>query len=526
MRFNLKPLLDVNGTFYDAIFNAFAVQGPFTEDLFKHKLGFNVTKINEIYQAERSAARRGRSRWFTSTILWTSPRSPRPWAACPRRSTHWTIIRSSATTGSSNSASSAPECRRACATLVPNRDGRPLLIRLHNHQTLVLGDEEPMLAFLKVNGQFRFYGDKSDPKKPFDPKKVDTTVRGGTYMTVKPELKNLIEKSYQLDDGNIHTLLSSGTDLAAAQTMSKLPQNRGLILYRPRPFWDLTCMLEERKPRLKWGGVSVLVKGIQNFQYRNELTCNDDLEATELSKELAAITIRACSTSRSDSGLQIEAPTTDGKPSSTPSRSSLTVKGPAIAFTMDLSMDAAVFGRATEVFSLWMVEHPRGVSSLGGRRSPPNWLAPRINSASRAWRSATRPAPSAGHVRQARQGPLGPRSGFAHGLDGEPAAVSRPGKAVREDRFRVVLAGPAQLSRPGARPWHSFWIQGIRNGADLSLTPILFPNMPPRTTSAWPAWAWTRPSIPWAIPSEASWATTNPPAWPRCKRAAGCRIRC
>jgi len=368
---NFKALLDTNSPFFDAAFNAFTVPGPFSEGLFKQRLGFDVTKINDIYQAERFS---GKQPWSFTVIHVNDNLDMRAIVAAfvdafrvnppIKAQDYYQVIGANWAEQLGKLGIGVPPSLRY---ILPNREGRPLYLRRHNHQTLVIGDKEPMEAFLKVEGLFPYYGDKNDPKKA-EPKKDDA---GATYRTINPELKKLIEKSFPGDNGLLDvTLFASGTDLAAAQATSNLPQNHGLILYRSRPFWDLTCMLQERKPILKSSSVSLVKRGDRQFQFRTELTCNNDAQVKELTKELFDVTVpRIIQVADLLLELKIDPPPADGKPGPNPARTTLTVQGPAVAFVLELGMSREVFAKATELFSMLMMD-ARAELALWEEKSP------------------------------------------------------------------------------------------------------------------------------------------------------------
>jgi uncharacterized protein (TIGR03067 family) len=81
-------------------------------------------------------------------------------------------------------------------------------------------------------------------------------------------------------------IFSSATDMDAARVETNLPEFSGNIVRRPRQFWDVTLLLTERKPRIRVLGTTLLQRDALRFQFRNELTCSQELDAKEFQREM------------------------------------------------------------------------------------------------------------------------------------------------------------------------------------------------------------------------------------------------
>jgi hypothetical protein len=108
------------------------------------------------------------------------------------------------------------------------------------------------------------------------------------YLTVKPELKKLLDRLEQRPDGSKERVLfSSVTDLQAATVnMSDRPEFNNQVVRIPRELWDVTYLLEERRPNLNILGTVLIRKESRTFQLRNELLCDHEASAKDHYKHL------------------------------------------------------------------------------------------------------------------------------------------------------------------------------------------------------------------------------------------------
>lgn len=331
VRINFKPLLEQNSPFRDA---AFHTVGAYDDRAMRKKLSFSPLNVDEMIQAERFTS----PSWSLTIVHVMENMTPKNLTLALGLQQVKTPIKNQIYYQVQNNywleqlGRSAPGVPPTFRQLLPQRGKKPLFVRLHNPQTLVLGDEQVMKAFLQEEGQFRFYGDKEDtprpePKKDINPKKdlkdplkkgpmpppnvkppeakkeepkkeepkkdSDKEVpRGSTFMTVKPALKSLIERWQPTEDeSKDRVLFATATEMVAAQVVNKLPEYKGLVLHRPRPIWDLTSVMEERSPRLTYLATALVQKDSRVFQYHNDLVCRQQAEARDLLKELADRTL-------------------------------------------------------------------------------------------------------------------------------------------------------------------------------------------------------------------------------------------
>ena len=214
--------------------------------------------------------------------------------------------------------------------------------RIHNPQTLIIGDEVPVTALLAAKGQFP----KIDPKdSKVDPK---AGARDDTYTTIKRSLKDILDRMESSGAaGKSKVLFSSATDMEANQVPAKPPDT---VARQPRQFWDVSTMLNEGQPRLRALG-TVLVqkdKDALKFQLRNRLTCALDGDAQKFHDELIEITSPKITRNiQSATGHKVQLPTPHKKDApppddkKEPTTSQITVNQDAnsVEFVLDLVLD-------------------------------------------------------------------------------------------------------------------------------------------------------------------------------------------
>jgi hypothetical protein len=255
------------------------------------------------------------------------------------------------------------------------RQGRPTHVRIHDAQTLIIGDEAPIKALLTARGQFKQHGAKKpDPKPPVNPNPpmnpnpmpmpgdpmpmpmppMTTTDPMGTpmpnpnpnpgapmpmpggpmpmpggpmpmpggpmpmpggqnpnpnpspaptyaghddfYLTIKPSLKAMLDKMETTGSDGAKVLFSSATDMDANKIDPPPPEFSNTVVRRPRQVWDVTLLLQERKPRIRMLGTSLTQHDPLRYRLRNELSCGEEIDAREFQRELlerSAVTMTA-----------------------------------------------------------------------------------------------------------------------------------------------------------------------------------------------------------------------------------------
>jgi uncharacterized protein (TIGR03067 family) len=214
---------------------------------------------------------------------------------------------------------------------------KPSLIHIYNAQTLVIGDEAAVKAMLAAKGQFAQPSNSKTPVNPNpggggEPKpggiKERNPMPGGSqegkalpaiedrtpmpgdsqerkpkpgdipevnpnpnpapqhdamYMTIKPSLKAILDRM-ELRSTDSKVLFSSATDMDANRVESK--NGKDTVSRRPRQFWDVTILLNEKKPRIRNLGTALIQKDMLNYQLRNELTCAQQQDAKGFQDEM------------------------------------------------------------------------------------------------------------------------------------------------------------------------------------------------------------------------------------------------
>jgi uncharacterized protein (TIGR03067 family) len=102
-------------------------------------------------------------------------------------------------------------------------------------------------------------------------------------MTIKPSLKAILDRM-ELRSPDSKVLLSSATDMDASRIESK--NGKDTVSRRPRQFWDVTILLNEKKPRIRNLGTALIQKEMLKYQLRNELTCAQEGDAKDFKDEM------------------------------------------------------------------------------------------------------------------------------------------------------------------------------------------------------------------------------------------------
>ncbi|GEM_PF-2441519 len=399
---NFKELLDGSNPYRDLIFGA----GVFQDDDLRRKLGFALSALDTLIRADRYSV----GGWTYSVLHFTESVDQKAVTAAfglqpaapinnqayfkATKVNPWFEELSQLSLGVSSS-------QRA---LAPKKT-RPLSVRFHNPQTLIVGDETPIVALLKANSQFKLLTDLSPPAandpnpgmptmpggmqpgmmqpggmqpggmppggSPMEPPgklpgrgaslggpgemnfgsqddhgifgepqfaqvaptiiapplnmqqpggqgpmgpgglggpgpmggmpgmpgmpgmnqpatPQNTLVRNEAWLTIDPALKAILDRlQYKIGDSKDRMMFASATDMAGARLdTSKMPEFKNRILWHPRQLWDITLLLEERKPRIKALGTGLVQREARVFQYRTEIICVQEADAKNLRKEL------------------------------------------------------------------------------------------------------------------------------------------------------------------------------------------------------------------------------------------------
>ncbi len=115
-----------------------------------------------------------------------------------------------------------------------------------------------------------------------------TAARSETWLTIDPALKEVLDRlQTRANEARDKVLFASATDLIAARIdTSRVLELKNRVIWHPRQVWDITLLLEERKPRIKTLGAALVQRETRTFQYRSELVCTQEPEARDVHKAL------------------------------------------------------------------------------------------------------------------------------------------------------------------------------------------------------------------------------------------------
>ncbi len=154
---------------------------------------------------------------------------------------------------------------------------RPLFLHLRDQQTLIIADRAPMEKYLE-----RERNKYEDPPKD-----------GIMPVPIKTDLKRMLDQMQPREPWNKGLVVS-----ATLMNKAMVPKTKknDPVQYRPRPFWDLTTLLEERSPRINVLGIALLGKAQgkttgHSFRYKTEIWCNEREDANTLLKDLRDETV-------------------------------------------------------------------------------------------------------------------------------------------------------------------------------------------------------------------------------------------
>jgi hypothetical protein len=125
------------------------------------------------------------------------------------------------------------------------------------------------------------------PKAEAPPPPSSTVSRGGTYMTIAPHMKTLMDRMESRPAASKdRALYSSVTDMDAARLQSDDPEFQGRYFWQFRQLWDASTLLQEKR-RIRYLGASLQQKANKIYRLKNELQCTDEVQTVEVHKDLA-----------------------------------------------------------------------------------------------------------------------------------------------------------------------------------------------------------------------------------------------
>ncbi len=188
------------------------------------------------------------------------------------------------------------------------------------------------------------------------------TARDDMYLTIKPSLKLILDRmEARGPESKDKVLFSSATDMEASRIETNLPEFKNAVVRRPRPFWDVTILLTEQKPRIRNLGTALIQKSTLKYQYRNEIQCVQEIDATEFELELSArISQQVAKFIQNliDHPVQVigvdkkEAAVSSGDNDATTSQITVDKKQSTVNFNLDLVLDTPALLQIQAVASL------------------------------------------------------------------------------------------------------------------------------------------------------------------------------
>src|SRR5207248_10515620 len=107
------------------------------------------------------------------------------------------------------------------------------------------------------------------------------------YATINPVLKGMLDEMARQADAGERIIFISATDMGAARVVSRNPEEKDRVLWRVRPVWDVTHMLNEKSERITLLGTGLHMKDQMNYVYKNAMTCSNPDDAKALKKDLS-----------------------------------------------------------------------------------------------------------------------------------------------------------------------------------------------------------------------------------------------
>jgi hypothetical protein len=108
-----------------------------------------------------------------------------------------------------------------------------------------------------------------------------------TYMTINRTMKNVLDRLESRPAGSKDKVFfSSVTDMNAARLVTKDPDFQDHLLWYFRRLWDVTQLIQEKKSRIHYLGVTLHRKGSKLYRYKNELVCSETTQAKQVATDL------------------------------------------------------------------------------------------------------------------------------------------------------------------------------------------------------------------------------------------------
>ena len=128
--------------------------------------------------------------------------------------------------------------------------------------------------------------DPNPPPKDPGPNTGAGGSREEMYLTIKPSLKAMLDKMETRPNDKDRTLFSSATDMDANTVDLKDPAFKDTVIRLPRQFWDISLLVYEPKPRIRFLGTALVQRDTLRYQLRNELSCGQEIDAKEFQKDI------------------------------------------------------------------------------------------------------------------------------------------------------------------------------------------------------------------------------------------------
>lgn len=202
-----------------------------------------------------------------------------------------------------------------------------------------------------------------------DPVKVPPpVVRSQSYLTVKPNLKAVLDRLEAKSEANPEKVLfSTASEMDKARLTATPAEWRDKFVWRARQVWDPASVLEDRKPRIVIGGNSLLLKEFRAYQYRIEFECAkendardllkdvDEVMAPEIARNLDRYLLLKMDLPRSDT------PMTSIDPLEKKEKGvwSSALREPSVDIHLDLTFDGPTANRAAVVTTMLAAELPK-----------------------------------------------------------------------------------------------------------------------------------------------------------------------
>ena len=124
------------------------------------------------------------------------------------------------------------------------------------------------------------------PNAPPAPAPAAPVNRSGTYMTVAPHLKELLDRMESRPaDSKDRVLYSSATDMDAARLQNNDPEFQDRYFWQFRQLWDVSNLLQQKR-RIRYLGASLHQKASKIYRFKNEIQCTDEVQTALVHKDL------------------------------------------------------------------------------------------------------------------------------------------------------------------------------------------------------------------------------------------------